>query len=230
MIALHPPLLYVEQRPQLGVPRPKGPARPVAPDDVEQERRVSSQGICRGKVLLESRNVVHGNLEPPEERPHALGPVVPALRMAAATEQGRRRGENADRRVLDGGGHQVAAEGQVLVGDLEPIDDPDQAPGEVGVDGELRVTSQHPLGTAPSRRHPVRDELWIVVAQRRLGPERDEQVGRPGPIGQVGVRDESEILEQPGGDQWIDPGQHGLAQVHRVRHVAGSVSSPARTL
>ena len=101
--------------------------------------------------------------------------------------------------ALDRGGRQASAEGQVLVGHLEPIDDPDQPPRELAVDRQLGVTGQHPPSAPSGDRHPVFDALRVVVAQGRLGTQGDQQVGRTGPVGQVGAGDEAQVREHARG-------------------------------
>ena len=57
----------------------------------------------------------------------------------------------------------MTAEGQVLVGHLEPVDDLDLAPRQVGLERHGRVTVERPTNAAASLGDPVVEGLRIEV-------------------------------------------------------------------
>ncbi len=108
----------------------------------------------------------------------------------------------------------MSSECQVLVGDVETIDDPDQSPRELRLDRQIRLTRQHASSATPCDRDPVVGPLRVVVAKGGLGAQGDEQVGGPRPVGQIGAGDESQVVEHGGGASRIEIGRGRLEERH----------------
>ena len=122
-------------------PRSRGVVGAVG---VADERGISGQRRHRRELRLEARAVVDRDHQPAEERADRVRADVPALRVAAAGEQWRRRDERRDHDVVDRRGVEPAAERQVLVRDAEPVDEANRGP--------TRTSSERGIG-----------EPWVIV-------------------------------------------------------------------
>ena len=135
---------------QVVVERPARYAEAPAPIGVADERRVAGQGLGAGELPTRTRPVVDRDHHPPEEPTDRVGAGIPALRMTAAAQQRRRRGECRDHRLIDHRGVEMATEGQVLVRYAESIDQPDHAPGDRPPSGAWAVMGERPPLPRPS--------------------------------------------------------------------------------
>ena len=98
---------------------------------VADERRVPGQRIGHCEHFLEARLEVDGDHDPSEERTDGIRAGIQALRVSTPSQEGSRRGERGDDDVVDRRGIEVSAECQVLVRYVEPVNEADEAPGEV---------------------------------------------------------------------------------------------------
>jgi hypothetical protein len=215
--ACEPVLLRAHERPQPRVHVAQPRLGPVSIREIDDEGSVTSLRSKVGQPPLEPGNEVDGDLDPAEERADVLGRLVPSLGVAAPSKHRHVRREYRDDDAVDLARGQPPAERHAVVRGVSAVDDPDLAPRECAIDDRERRRPRDPLAPADAvTADPVLDRLGVVMGQLGSLAERDEERGRPGRIGQVGVDEES----KPG-----EPSRRILRRRCRARRVGGGSCS-----